>query len=119
MSEQIITPEVRAALERLLQVHRHKPLRKIYPSGKPSAVCWREDEMLVINAMLALFPPGMPEPVEMRCYLETEEEHEGTGPITHAWAGHSSTPNQNCVGLFFPLRRYEFPADRGHLEPQP
>lgn len=98
-----ITPDVRAAvvrLRRLSQGDEYFDIYGVHPSGHGMQ---QRDEALVTNAMLALLPPGMPEPVERYADARLYE-----GRIaSSAYSVPHALPDGNIRGLFIPLEKVE------------
>lgn len=105
-----ITPEVRASMDIVGRSRKWANDNRRCPWESPDfdgcgiarSVYWAHLET-VANAMLSLFPPGMPEPVEMWAGVSNK-----TGEIVgSAWDIPRNTVPCRIRGLFVPLERVE------------
>lgn len=104
----IITDEVRAALERrklfryrlAIGMRHAEAINEVYAGslGRPAI-----DNELIVDTMLALFPHGMPEPVEMWAGLSTD----GTAVVGSAWYVPRETVPRRVRGVFIPIERLD------------
>lgn len=98
MSE-ILTPEVMAAMERLRDAKDGNPPWEY--ADEDGIEARSSDAEVIADAMLSLFPPGMPAPVEM-----WTADMDGTSIVA---TGHRLVEKQVVRGLFIPLEVLETP----------